>query len=293
MSLYENGSSNMVMPVGPMYGNGGGNGGFGWGDGSFWIIVLFLFAIMGNNGFGSGWGGNGGMMPMMMNNTTNDVQRGFDQQAVMGGLNGVTAGINSLAQGQCAGFAGVNAGVNAGFANAETAANARQMASMQQNWAAQSAIDSRLDSMAMTQQQCCCENRAAVADLKYAMATEAAATRANCDANSKAMMDKLCQLELDGVKQNYENRIAGMQQNFENHIAGMQNQIDALRTQVSDAKFDASQNAQTATIAAGQRNLANEVEQYVLPTPRPAYVVQNPNCCGNNYGWGGCGCGAA
>ena len=34
--------------------------------------------------------------------------------------------------------------------------------------------------------------------------------------------------------------------------------------------------------------LANEVEQYVLPTPRPAYIVQNPNCCPNQFG-----CGAA
>lgn len=299
MSLYENGGSGngMVMPVAPMSGGyGGGNGGFGygWGDGSFWIIVLFLFAIMGNNGFGNGFGSGNGMMPLMMNNnTTSDVQRGFDQQAVMGGINGVSSDVAALAQGQCNGFANVTTGMNSGFAgvnanmtngfyNAETAANARQMAGMQQAWAAQTAIDSRLDSMAMTQQQCCCDNKAAVADLKYTMANESNATRANTDAKTQAIMDKLCQLEMDNMKQNYENR-----------IAGMQNQIDALRTQVSDARFDASQNAQTAAIQAGQRGLANEVEQYVLPTPRPAYVVQNPNCCQNNFGWNGCGCGVA
>ena len=44
---------------------------------------------------------------------------------------------------------------------------------------------------------------------------------------------------------------------------------------------------QTAQITAGQRALANEIEQYVLPTPRPAYMVQNPNCCTQNTG---CGC---
>lgn len=280
MSLYENGN-NMVMPVGPMSGGYGGSNGFGWGDGSFWIIVLFLFAIMGN-GWGNGFGG-GGMTPFMMNSNTNaDMQRGFDQQAVIGGINGVNAGINSLAQGQCNGFAGVNATVSNGFANAEVAANARQMANMQQNFNTQTAIDNRLDSIAMTQQNCCCENRAAVADLKYTVANEAAATRSNCDAKYQMVMDKLCQLEMDGIKQNYENR-----------IAGMQNTIDSLRGQVNDARFDASQNNQTATIQAGQRNLANEVEQYVLPTPRPAYIVQNPNCCSNqNYGWNNCGCGA-
>lgn len=266
MSLFENGN-NMYMPVGPIGGNGyGGNNGFGWGDGSFWIIVLFLFAIMGN-GFGNGFG-NGGMMPYMMNNNTNnDVQRGFDQQAVIGGINGVTTAVNNLAQAQCN-----------GFANAEISANARQMANMQQAFNAQTAVDARLDTLAMNQQNYCCENRAAVADLKYTVANEGAATRANTDAKVQAVMDKLCQLEMDGIKQNYENR-----------IAGMQNTIDGLRTQVNDARFDASQNAQTATIQAGQRTLANEVEQYVLPTARPAYIVPNPNCCGNNYGWGNCG----
>lgn len=65
----------------------GNNGGFGnWGDGSFWIIVLFLFALMGNWG-GNGFGGNGGgAMPYVINN---DVQRGFDQSAIMNGITGL------------------------------------------------------------------------------------------------------------------------------------------------------------------------------------------------------------
>lgn len=79
-----------------------------------------------------------------------------------------------------------------------------------------------------------------------------------------SLMDKLCQLEMDGIKQNYENR-----------IASMQNTIDSLRTMNSNARFDA-----------GQRLLANEVEQYLAPTPRPAYVVQNPNCCQQTFGCG-------
>ena len=62
-----------------------------------------------------------------------------------------------------------------------------------------------------------------------------------------------------------------------------------LQNQLTMAQLAASQNAQTATIQAGQRALANEVEQYVLPTPRPCYVVPNPNCCGQNY----YGCGVA
>lgn len=273
MSFGENGGG-MVMPVGPMYGNGG-NGGYGWGDGSFWIIVLFLFALMGN-GFGGGFGG-GGATPLLMNNQTNsDVQRGFDQQAVMSGLGGINAGVAGINQNLCAGFAGVNATVNGGFAQAEASANARQIANMQQAFAAQTAVDGRLDSMAMAQQNCCCENRAAVADVKYTIANEAAATRAASQANTQAILDKLCQLELDGVKQNYENR-----------ISGMQNTIDSLRSDLGNARSDASQTAQTARILADNAAQTVALEQYLNPTPVPAYPVQNPNCCWNNVG---CGC---
>lgn len=128
----------------------------------------------------------------------------------------------------------------------------------------------------LSRQQIGCENRQATADLKYTMATEAANTRANCDANNQKILDKLCQLELDGIKQNYENR-----------IATIQNALDQERSNNQALRFAASQGAQTAQIQAGQRQLANEVEQYVLPTPRPSYIVQNPNCCAqNNFGCG-------
>ena len=254
MSLTDN-SNGMVMPVSPMY--GGGNAGFGgyggYGDGLFWIIILFLFAAMSGgwgNGFGAGNGG--GVLPFMMNNAgQSEVQRVVDQQSVM-------TGISALSAAQSNGFANAEISRCNGLYN----------------------LTSQLNNIAMNQQNCCCENRAAVADLKYTMAQEASATRANTDAKTQAIMDKLCQLEMDGIKQNYENR-----------IANMQNTIDSLRTMNSNARFDASQNAQTADIQAGQRALANEIEQYVLPTPRPAYVVQNPNCCAQQTF--GCGCAVA
>lgn len=258
MSLTENGG-NMVMPVGPMYGNGGGSFG-GWGDGSFWIIVLFLFAFMGN-GWGGAWGGNGGgAMPYMMNQGTDaQLQRGFDQQSVMGGIGAIQSGINSLAQGQCSGFAGVTSAVTNGFAQAEIANNARQMADMQQSFGIQSAL-----------QQCCCDNRAATADLKYTVAQEAAATRANDDAKSQIIMDKLCQLELDGVKQNYENR-----------IAGMQNQIDNLQYQVNNAD-------RNVALANEVDALYNRLNSCPVPTT-PVYGRTPIFTCGQNQGFG-CGC---
>ena len=248
MSLMDSNNNGMVMPVSPMY--GGGNAGFGgyggYGDGLFWIIILFLFAAM-SGGWGNGFGnGNGGaILPFMMNQSgQSEVQRVVDQQSVM-------TGISALSASQANGFANAEISRCNGLYN----------------------VTSQLNNIAMTQQNCCCENRAAVADLKYTMAQEAAATRANTDAKVQGVMDKLCQLEMDGMRQNYENR-----------IADMQNTIDSLRTMNSNARFDASINAQTATISAGQRTLANEIEQYVLPTAKPCYVVQNPNCCGQTFG---------
>ena len=263
MSLIENGNG-MIMPVGPMYGNGAG--GSGWNDSFFWIIVLIAL-------LGGGWNNNFG------GGTQGDLQRGFDQQAVMSGVSGVQAGLNGISQSQCNGFADVIAGMTQGFANAENAANARQMANMQQGWNAQTAIDQRLDTLAMNQQACCCENRQAIADVKYTIANESAATRSNTDAKVQSVMDKLCQLEMDGIKQNYENRIAGMQQNYESQIRALTDRLNALDRA-------ASQNAQTSTILADNAAQTNAIEQYLAPTARPAYIVPNPNCCPQNYGYG-------
>ena len=212
MSLTENGNG-MVMPVGPMYGNGYG----GIADGGiWWLFIIFVIAMMGGN-----WGGFGG------NQAGNaDMQRAFDQQASMNAIGDVNNAIN---------------GLNTQFLN------------------------------------CCCENRLATANLGSLVAQEGAATRANTDAKVQTVLDKLCQLEMDGIKRDYENR-----------ISGMQNQIDALRTQVTNQGFLASQNAQTAAIMADNAAQTTALEQYLNPTPIPAYPVQNPNCCGGNrFGFAG------
>lgn len=231
----------------------GNNNGFGFGgDGAWWLLVLFLFAFNGN-GFGNGYGGGG--VPWMMN----DTQKGFDQMSVMNGINGITAQLANAEVSRC---------------NAQ--ANILQTLNANQN-----AVTAGMNSLAMGLQNCCCENRSQVADVKYAIATESAATRAAGQANTQMVLDKLCQLELDGVKQNYENR-----------IAGMQNQIDALRATVNDANAAASRNTQTSRILADNAAQTMALEQYLNPTPIPAYVVQNPACCNHSFYNGGCSCGA-
>lgn len=240
--------------------NNNGNGNGMWGDQwSFWIIILFLFAFVGNGwGNNGGFGGGGAMPYVMATNTNNDVQRGFDQASIMGAL-------GNIGTGQVNGFAGVQQALCNGFGQAEISANARQMADMQNMYALQAQLA-----------QCCCDNRAATNDLKYVVATEACADRqavtdalrdviASNTANTQAILDKLCQQENEALK----------------------NENNNLRMQINLQNREASQNAQTAAILAGQAQRAAEVEQYVNPTPVPAYVVQNPNCCTTNYG--GCG----
>ena len=216
---------------------GNGNNGFGnWGDGSFWIIVLFLFALMGgwNNG---GFGGNSG-----------GYQQGFDQAAVMNGINSINSSI-------CNGFAGV-----------EASANARQIADMQNSFALQSQLAN-----------CCCENRLATANLASDLAREACADRAAVtdalsrvleatNAQNQRIIDQMCQDKIDAKNE----------------------QIANLRQQMAMMQLTASQNAQTQALIANNELQTTALEQYLAPVPRPAYVVQNPNCCSQNFG---CGCG--
>lgn len=135
MSLSYDNNGGLVMPVSPMaYGNNGS--GFLGGDGAWWLIVLLLIGWGGYGGFGNGFGGGAGYMQ-------SDVQRGFDQSAVMNGITGVSSAIGNL-----------GTAMNAGFANAETADNARQIANMQQAFAAQTAMTSGMNSIAAQLAQC-------------------------------------------------------------------------------------------------------------------------------------------
>lgn len=237
MSLNENGNG-MVMPVGPMYGSG--NNGSWFGDGGlFWIILIFLFAFMGN-----GWGNGGATAPVV------DMQRGFDQQAIMGGLGGLTAAVTN------------------GFADAEVSRCNSQANTLQ-----------ALNSIGMSLQNCCCENRAGLADLKYTVATEACADRqavsdalrdveASLSSKTQIIIDKLCQQEIDALKTQNAN----------------------LQTQINLANLQASQADQTARVLADNAAQTVALKNALNPTPIPAYPVQNPNGCGNFFGC--CGCGA-
>ena len=246
MSLVDGNCGLTAADVAAVTRNNGGNG-FGWGgDGSWWLIVLFLFALSGN-GWGNGFGGNGGMMPFMMgSNTQADVQRGFDQSAVMAGINGI----------------------NTALANAEVSRCNNQMTTLQ-----------AINTIGYNQQNCCCENRLATANLQSVIQSENCADRAAISdgirdiltatqAQTQTILDKMCQQEIDALKTQNAN----------------------LQTQINLANLQASQTAQTARILADNAAQTVALEQYLNPTPVQAYVVANPNCC-NQYYNNGCGCG--
>ena len=256
MALTDENGMNTTMLVSPTGGmsNGFGNG-FG-GDG-WWIILLLLFAC---GGWGNGFGNNGGVMPFMMG--TNDVQRGFDQASIMSGIGDINAGINGIQSSLCNGFAGVNQTVSNGFAQAEIANNARQMADMQSMYGIQSAL-----------QSCCCENRASIADLKYTVATENCADRTqslmntrdiieNQTRNTQAILDKMCQQE----------------------IQAKDDLIGQLRQEVLFARGQASQIAQNEQIV---NSIYNRLDQCPVGTT-PVYGRTPIFTCNSGCG---CGCG--
>jgi len=209
------------MPVMPAS-NGGFGGGFsdGW-----WIILLFLFAG-GGFGWNGGFGGNGGGF------VNADIQRGFDQSAVMSGVSGIqnslTSGFGDLQTALCGGFGTVNSNIANGFAQAEIGANARQMADMNRSFDAQVATMQGFNGIQGQLSQCCCDNRMATVQTQNVVQSEGAATRLAIQQQTQAILDKMCQNEIDVLKAK---------------------NID-LQNSLNMANLSASQTAQTATILA-------------------------------------------
>ena len=300
----------------PPYGYGGNNGGFGDGNNAWWVIILLLAMGRGWGGNNGGGGGYGSNAPYIINTSTSDSgnggrggygwQDGFNHAAVMSAVEGVRGttttgfgdtalGIAGLGRQICETGGTVTAAVTNGFSAAEIAANARAMSAMERSFAAQTAVDNRLDAIAMENQRCCCEQKAQTAALEATVLRENCEDRYQAQANTRdiienqnrnnqAVLDKLCQLELDGVRQNYENQIRALQA-----------ALDQSRADNQSLRFDRSQVAQTAQLVQDNNAQTAALLRQLNPAPVPAYPVQNPNCCYNNgwNGWNnGCGCAA-
>ena len=220
-------------------------GGLFGGDGWWAIIIFALIFGWGNGGYGFGGGGNsGGVVDgYVLTSDFANIERKID--AVN---NGVCDGFYAMNTGMLNGFAGVTQAVTSGFSAAELARCNQQAALMQQ-----------LNAMQMQNQNCCCENRQAIAQVRYDMATQACDTRNtiqnvarditdNQNAGTRAILDFLTQ-----------------------------SKIQTLEADNQALRLAASQNAQNSYLISQLR-----------PSPIPSYQVQNPYCCNGNP-CSGCG----
>lgn len=261
----ENGSS-MYMPVAPAYGNGGGFGsGFGgdWG----WIVLLLLICSGGGfGGFGGFGGGLGYDFPWLLNGQNginNNVSDGFRSAQLSDGITSIRDSIGNLSTQLCNCCGDMQMALANGFSGVEQGANARQIANMQQMFALQNGVQSGFNA-----------TNTGIADLKYTIASEECATRAANTQNTQAVLDKLCQLELDGVKAQVEAK---------------NDRISELQTQLNMANLAASQTAQTAELRTAAQtanaNLLSELRSCPIPAQavygnQPVFTCQAQNNCG-------------
>lgn len=292
MALMDGESNGMVMPVAPMYGGSGVNAGNGWGNDWAWIILLLLLGWgnngWGGNGFGGGVGGfaaDGAMLYPWMNQAQLTTG-GFQNAALAGQIDQIQNGVQGLSTQLCNCCSDVQMSLANGFAGVEQGANARQMANMNQAFAAQTAMTQGFNQLGSQFADCCCENRLATADLKYTIATENCADRAavsdgirdiivNNTANTQRILDQLCSDKIDAKNE----------------------KIADLERQLTMANLAASQTAQTAAIRAGQvaeiDAMYNRLRDCPVPT-MPVYGSQPIFTCPTNNGCGcgnSCGCG--
>ena len=238
MSLSDGGVQ-ATMPVAPTGMMNSGFGGFG-GDGAWWIIILFLFVFCGWGG--NGWGNNGNSGGVV------------DGYVLTSDFANVERKIDSVNQGLCDGFYqqaqlvnGTNMAMANGFAQSELSRANQQAALMQQ-----------LNAMQMQAANCCCENRAAIAQVRYDMATQACDTRNTVQNATRDIIDA-----------NNQNSRAILDFLTQSKLADLQSENQGL-------KLAASQAAQNSYLVSQLR-----------PSPIPAYTVQNPYCC-NQFACCGC-----
>ena len=235
----------MVMPVAPYMGGYGGGSNLS-GDWSSWIILFLIFAMFGG-GFGGNGGGFGGNTLYPWLNQSDQISGGFRDQMINSTINGiqnsVTTGFGDVQNSLCAGFAGVNAAItNTQMANLE-----RSFAAQTANMQGQFALQSQLA-------DCCCANKVATLETRDTVANEGAATRLAIQQQTQAILDRLCEQEIENLR----------------------SQNVALQNQVNMLNLSASQTAQTAQLIADNTAQTQYIVNRVAPYPIPSYTVANP-----------------
>lgn len=242
-------------------GNGGSNA---WGGGWDAWIVIILFALIfgwGNNGFG-GFGGNSGGGYVATAATQADIQRGFDNSAVISKLDGISNGLcdgfYAMNNSMLTGFNGINTNIMQTGYGIQQAINADTVANMQNTNALQSQLAN-----------CCCETREAIQNVTFNMAQNTCALQNTMNGNTRDII---------------ENQNAGTRAVLD-YLCTKENAD--LRDKVQKLEFAASQSAQNAYIAANQEAQTAELIRRINPMPVPSYNVPAP------YPYAGYGCGTA
>lgn len=224
------GGPTMTMPVAPTGMMGGGFGGFG-GENGWWVILFIILMFgWGRNGYGNN---NGGVM---------------DGYVLTSDFANVERKLDAVNNGICDSTFALNNSINGGFATAELSRANQQAALMQQ-----------LNAMQMQNQECCCENRAAIAQVRYDMATQACDTRNTVNTAARDIIDN----------QNQNSRA------ILDFLT--QSKMQDLQSANQELRLQASQAAQN-----------NYLISQLRPTPIPAYASCNPWASGSYTGCCGC-----
>ena len=226
-------------------GNGGNNGGFGFGNNDAWVLIILFALIFGWNG-NNGWGGNGSAGAMDNYVLASDfatLQRQIDS-----GVSSLERKGDAINSGLCDGFYAMNTGMLNGFAGVNSAITTS-------GYETRNAI-SNLGSQLAT---CCCDLKGGIKDTQYAIAMQ-----------TNSIQQALCtgfRDVIDSQNANYralhDEIVANRIEDKNAQIAAQQNEINALRLKASQT----------------------EQNQYLIgqlkPCPSAAYIVPNPNCCYN------------
>lgn len=253
--MFSNGVS--LADIAAVTGNNRDNDGM-WGNGAWWIVILLIF---GWGGFGNnGWGNGNGMGSTAAAYTDSAIQRGFDNQAVISKLDGITNGLcdgfYAVNNSMLTGFNGINTNIMQTGYGIQQAINADTIANMQNTNALQTQLAN-----------CCCETREAIQGVNYNMATNTCALQNTMNSNTRDIIDS---------------QQAGTRAVLD-YLCAKENAD--LRDKVQKLELSASQDRQNALLTTAMTAQTQQIVNSVNPPAIPAYVVPNPNA----YAYG-CGC---
>ncbi len=197
-----------------------------------------------------------GLYPWL--NNSQDINGGFRDQMLNSTVSGIqssiTSGFGDVQTALCGGFAGVNATINGSQSAITQQLYSNQLADLERSFASQTASTQGMSNIQSQLSQCCCDNRLATCQTQNLISTDGAATRLAIQNQTQAILDKMCQQEIDAYKRENDN----------------------LRSMVNMQNLAASQAAQTAQLIADNTAQTQYIVNRVAPYPIPAYTVPAP-----------------